>query len=114
MKRMIPCNDCPFRRTTQRGYTTCDPARQGTLDACDGLLTTIAIQHPQTCHKHLGKIREHFSDFPCRGVQQFFRNQKAPGTHPKIFDNVSQFLEHHVTKPKNFCADEHQRAGGAL
>lgn len=85
------CCECPFVKTSVRGFTTHDPARRGTYHGASGVLNSVGagdITEKFPCHVNPTRI--------CEGHRRMKINLKEPSTHKECFDTWEEIKEHHV------------------
>jgi hypothetical protein len=115
LKRTSPCNKCPFRRTSLRGWL-------GSDTPASFLATTLATDGEMPCHTAVNyedpQWRDTLPDAPlCAGGLQHianqFRRSRDPqreddisrcGRNPEVFQWPHEFLTHHMRR--DVTADE--------
>lgn len=94
INRRSACHECPFKRSSEKGLTTHDVSRRGTLEACGGLIHSLEDGNNNVCHL---RMRE---EVHCVGNKKVHENKINPNKHKDYFNNVDELIAHHVTKEK--------------
>lgn len=107
-----PCNDCPWRRTSTRGWL-------GPFSASDWV-SLAQSDMPVACHLTIDRDDdwEQPGVKQCRGVAMFRKNickaprdpavVVGPRDTEKVFGRGTEFMDHHDNTPlANFLAGQH-------
>lgn len=101
-----PCKECPFRRTSLKGYTGPYASPEELVDL------VLADVEPFPCHMSMGdedEDRDTENEEHCVGALSFFANQhklsrdrsRPRGTpDPEVFRFRHEFIEYHTLKRK--------------
>lgn len=82
-----PCGNCPYKKSTRKGFLTQQTKREGFYRTAKGMLSCIEKGIPQTCHSTFGSGES----LDCAGHSEFVK-----GTNPDFISSVEEFKEHHI------------------
>ena len=89
---MKPCNECPYKRTSERGFTSFREEARGTIEGTVGIVFAHK-EGPVICHKTYKTSRS-----LCRGSLMFSANLETKDQCKEVFNTEEEMMIHHAYK----------------